>query len=141
MSAGYVGISTSASEFDVAPGLQLVPFARFPWLQIGGEITYQKLGFRGGSASNLMLLGGPTINLNPVSLTDSFFVSLGVAYRSGSADVADETSVDPNGIGFYFFAGKRFPISGGFTLRPSMGVIACGTTGMVFRPFAVSYLF
>ena len=140
MSAGYLGISSSASQYDIAPGLQLVPFAKFSWLQAGGELTYQKISFRGGSTSNLMLLLGVTANLG-TSTNDAFFVSLGPALRSGSTDSVNASSVDPNGIGFYFFTGKRFPISGGFSLRPSLGVVSCGSTGMVFRPFAVSYLF
>ena len=140
MSAGYLGLSSSATEFDIAPGFQLIPFPTFSWLQAGGEITYQKIGYRGGSASNLMILAGVTGNLGP-SINDAFFVSLGVAIRSGSADLPDDTTTDPNGFGFYFFAGKRFPIGGGFSMRPSMGVVSCGTTGMVFRPFAISYTF
>ncbi len=140
MSAGYLGMSSSASQFDVAPGLQFSPFSKFAWLQAGGELTFQKISFRGGSTSNLMILAGITANMG-ASLTDSFFVSLGPAFRSGSTDTPDPATPDPNGIGFYFFAGKRFPIAGGFSLRPSLGVVSCGTTGMVFRPFAVSYLF
>lgn len=140
LSAGYLGISGSTSQFDIAPGFQFVPLAGMPWLQVGGELTYQKISFRGGATNNLMVLGGISANLG-ASLNDAFFVSLGGAYRSGSSDTIDSTAADPNGIGFYFFAGKRFPISGGFSLRPSLGVVSCGTTGMVFRPFAVSYHF
>jgi len=141
MSAGYLGISSSATEFDLAPGFQFIPLAKFSFLQVGGELTYQKVGFRGSSASNFLMLAGPTFNLGGATINDSFFVSLGIAMRSGSADLPEETSADPNGIGFYFFAGKRFPIAGGFAMRPSLGVVSCGTTGMVFRPFAVSYHF
>jgi hypothetical protein len=141
MSAGYLAISTSASVYDIAPGFQLIPFAKFSWLQVGGEIAYQKIGYRGGSASNFQFMAGPTANLGGATVNDSFFVSLGFAFRAGSSDVVDTSTVDPNGIGFYFFAGKRFPIAGGFSIRPSLGVVSCGTTGMVFRPFAVSYHF
>ena len=73
MSAGYLGLSSSASQYDIAPGLQLVPFAKFSWLQAGGELTYQKISFRGGSTSNLLLLFGITANVGP-STNDSFQV-------------------------------------------------------------------
>ncbi|MBC7398279.1 MAG: hypothetical protein H7333_12625, partial [Bdellovibrionales bacterium] len=140
MGAGYLGISRSASQFDIAPGLQFVPFSSLSWLQIGAEATYQNISFRGGSTSNVMILAGITANVGPV-MNDAFFISLGPAFRSGLTDAVDDATPDPSGTGFYFFTGKRFTISGGFTLRPTIGVVSCGTTGMVFRPFAVSLLF
>jgi hypothetical protein len=141
MSAGYLGLSSSSVIYDLAPGFEFIPLAKFSWFQLGGEITYQKISVRGGGASNFLVLAGPTANLGGATINESFFVSLGIAIRSGSSDLEDPTKVDPNGLGFYFFAGKRFPIAGGFSMRPSLGVVSTGTTGMVFRPFAMSYHF
>jgi hypothetical protein len=140
LSAGYLGLSASASEISIGPGFNFVPFQGIAWLQAGGEITYQKISYEGGSTSTMLILAGVTANVGQ-SMGDAFFISLGLADRSGSASYEDPTSISPGGIGFYFFAGKRFPISGTLSLRPSLGVVSCGTTGMVFRPFAMSYLF
>ena len=141
MSAGYIGISSSAKEFDIAPGFQMIPISQFSWFQVGAEITYQKMSYRGSGASNVLFLGGPTFNLGGATVNDSFFASLGPVIRAGSSDLPDLASVNPNGFGFFFFVGKRFPISGGIALRPSMGVISAGSTGMIFRPFAMSFHF
>ena len=141
MSAGYLGLSASATEIDFAPGFLFIPIPKWSWLQLGGELTYQKVTYRGSSADNFLFFAGPTFNLGGLTVNDAFFVSLGVVGRAGSADLPDDAKLDPNGVGFYFLAGKRFPIAGGFSMRPSLGVVSSGTTGMVFRPFAVSYHF
>lgn len=141
MSAGYLGISRGSMQFDLAPGFQVVPFPKINWLQVGGDITYQKISVSGGSTSNMMIMGGVTGNLGGATLNESFFVSLGLAIRSGSSDLEDTDGESPNGFGFYFLTGKRFPLGGPWCFRPSMGVVATGSTGMIFRPFAVSYHF
>ncbi len=138
MSAGYAGISSSASEYDIIPGVGLAPLAKFPWFQITGELTYQKIAYRGSSTTNMMVLAGPTVNLSS-NFTDSAFISLGIADRMGTATTTDTSAVDSNGIGFYFIAGKRIPLTGALSFRPSLGVVSTGVTGMVFRPFALSY--
>jgi len=140
LSAGYLGIASSSSQIDISPGYQFNPFPSITWLQIGGELTYQKVSFRGSSASNILLSGGLTGNIGP-TLPDDVFISFGFAYRSGSADGSDGSTANPNGLGYYFIAGKRFPISPSISIRPSMGIVSCGTTGLVFRPLAISYLF
>ena len=140
-SAGYLGLGASSSQYDLSPGINWVAFPKISWLLLGAEITYQKIQYRGGSTASTMLLGGITVDLAGVSAMDSAFLSLGLASRSGATDLPDEAKTDPNGMGFYFIVGKRFALGGQWTLRPSLGVVAAGTTGMVFRPFAVGYHF
>lgn len=141
MSALYVGLSRGSNQLDLAPGFQFVPFSKFNWLQVGGDLTYQKISVQGGSSVNFMVMAGLTGNLGGATLNDSFFISTGFAIRTGSSDGEDTAEESPNGVGFYFLTGKRFPIGGGWCLRPSMGVVATGSTGMVIRPFAISYHF
>ncbi len=140
-SAFYMGISRGSSQLDLAPGFQVVPFGNVKWLQVGGDITYQRISVAGGSTVNFMVMAGLTGNLGGATLNDSFFISSGLALRTGSGDIEDTSEESPNGFGFYFITGKRFPIGGGWCLRPSMGVVAAGSTGMVIRPFAISYHF
>ena len=140
MSAGFLGLSSSSTQYDLAPGFDYKPISSWNWLQLGAEITYQKIAFRGGSSSNFVLMLGPTANFG-IGTGDSFFITLGFILKSGSTDAFDSTTTDPNGSGFCFLAGKRFPLSGSFSLRPSLGVLSAGTSGMVFRPFAMSFFF
>ena len=139
-SSGYVSLG-AASAFDLSPGFNFIPIAGWTWLQLGGEITYQKLTQQGGSTKSMLVQGGPTVNMGGTSTADAVFISLGIAYRSGSSDVVIAADDNPNGMGYYFIAGKRFPLSGGWSFRPSLGVVNTGTSGMVFRPIGISYLF
>lgn len=139
-SALYMGISRGSTQLALAPGFNFVLFPKIPWLQAGGEVTYQKIAAAGGSTTTFLIMGGLTGNIGP-TLNESFFVSLGLGTRSGSGDVEDTSSENPNGFGFYFITGKRFPLGGGWCFRPSMGVLAAGSTGLLIRPFSVSYHF
>ena len=141
LSGGFIGMASSASEFELSPGFQFKPFSSLGWLQVGGEITYQKLSHQGGSTKNMMVLGGFTVNLSGATVNEAAFVSLGIADRSGSSDVQDTTSVSPDGIGYYFMAGKRFPFSGGWSYRPTVGIVNTGASAFIFRPLAISYHF
>ena len=138
--AGALGISSGSTQLDIGPGFQFVPFQSVSWMQMGAEATYQKVSYRGSSGNNLLVLAGFTANIGPLPL-EAVFISLGFAYRSGNMPLSDSSAVDPNGNGFYFVAGKRIPITGSVSLRPSLGMVSTGTSGMVFRPFAVSYMF
>jgi hypothetical protein len=138
--AGALGISSGSTQVDAGPGFQFVPFQSVDWLQLGGEATYQKVSYRGSSGNNLLILAGMTANIGP-NVLEAVFISLGFARRTGSMPLSDLSAVDPNGSGFYFVAGKRIPITGTVSLRPSLGMVSTGTSGMIFRPFAVSYMF
>ena len=141
LSGGYLGFSTSSSQVDLAPSFYYKPL-RTDLLQVGGEIGYQSTSHQGNSASNLAMLAGIAINVG--NLSNAFYCMMGVAIKSGSAGGnADPVATDPNGLGFHFLCGKRIPIGGNpsWVFKPSVGVIAGGTSGMVFRPLAVSYLF
>lgn len=140
LSSGFVGLNSSASAYDLSPGFNIKPLAGWDWLQVGGEVTYQKLSHQGGGTNSMTIIAGPWFNLGP-STGEAVFVGLGVAHRSGSSDVVDTAIDDPNGLGFFFIAGKRFPLSASFSFRPSLGVISAGTTGLVFKPLALSYHF
>lgn len=127
---------------SVGPGFNLVFFPKIPWLQVGGEITFQKMSASESSTTNTLILGGITANLGGATLNESYFASLGFAIKSGSGDVEPPTDEDsPNGFGFSFITGKRFPLGGGWCMRPSVGVVVAGSSALLIRPFAVSYHF
>ncbi len=139
LSGGFLGFGASSSQFDLAPSFYFKPL-QTDLVQVGGEIGYQKTSHRGNSASNMAILAGAQLNIGP--LNDAFFGMLGIALKSGSGgDAEDPAADDPNGFGFHFICGKRIPLAGTWSLKPSVGVIAGGTTSLVFRPLAVSYLF
>jgi hypothetical protein len=140
LSAGNLGIGASATQISVAPGFNFAPFPTFAWFQLGGEITYQKITYEGSSSSSVLSFVGPTFSVGPYQ-ADSVFISIGAAYRSGTSPLADSTAVDPNGLGFYFLAGKRIPINASLAFRPSLGMVSCGSTGLIFRPLALTYIF
>jgi hypothetical protein len=140
LSAGFLGLSSSSTQIDLSPGFNFKPLRNWNWLQLGGELTYQKITFQGGSATNFVLSGGPTFNLGPTT-GDASFISLGLLVKTGSASYEDPSAVDPNGFGFYLMAGKRFPLSTNLSMRPSIGVESAGSTALVIRPLAMSLLF
>ena len=140
LSAGFLGFSSSSTQIDLSPGFNFKPLRIFNWLQVGGEATYQKITFQGGSATNFVLSGGPTFNLGATT-GEASFVSLGLLVKTGSASYEDPAAVDPSGFGFYLMAGKRFPLSPNLSLRPSIGVQSAGSTALVIRPLAMSILF
>jgi hypothetical protein len=141
MSTGYLGYSKSSTQFDVSPGFYYQPLPSWGWLQLGGEITYQKLSERGGSTRNTVFMAGPIFNLNGSNLADAFYISLSLAYKSGGSDVVDLSSDDPNGFGYGLLFGRRITLGGTWSFRPSVGMISTGSSGLVVRPFAVSYRF
>ena len=136
-----MGLGQVASGFDLAPGFQLKPFAGLSWLQVGGEITYQKLTHQGGETKNTLILGGFTVNLSGATINEAAFVTIGIADRSGSSDVQDTNLVSPDGLGYFLVAGKRFALSGGWSLRPTLGIVNTGASAFLVRPLAVSYCF
>jgi hypothetical protein len=141
LSGGYLGLSTSSGQINLAPAFYFKPL-RSDLLQVGGELGYQKTSHQGGSASNLDVLGGIAINIG--NLSSAFYCMMGVALKGGSGGAGEDTAaVDPNGVGYHFLCGKRIPIGGNpsWVFKPSVGVIAGGTSGMVFRPLAISFLF
>jgi len=141
LSGGFLGFATSSSEMNLAPAFYFKPL-RTDLIQIGGELGYQKVSHRGSSASNFDALAGVAINIG--NLSSAFYCMMGLALKGGSGGAAeDSTAADPNGFGYHFLCGKRIPIGGNpsWVFKPSVGVIAGGTSGMVFRPLAISYLF
>ena len=119
----------------------LIPFARISWLQVGGELTYQKIAYKGGSTTNTVIMGDVTANIGGATINDSFFLTLGVAVRSGSSDVTDDSSPNPGGMGIAFMVGKRIPLGGAFSFRPSVGMLSGGSSELIFRPLGLSYFF
>jgi hypothetical protein len=141
LSGGYLGFSTSSGQMSIAPSFYYKPL-KTDLFQVGAEIGYQSTSHRGVSASNMAILGGVAVNIG--NLSNAFYCMMGVALKSGSGgDFEDEETDDPNGFGYHFLCGKRLPIGGNpsWVFKPSVGVIAGGTGGMVFRPLAVSFLF
>ncbi len=137
LASTHIGFSTSSSQFDFGPG---VWFALFPWLQLGGDASYQKMSYRGGATYNWTFMVGPTFSLGP-NFQDAFFASVGLVLRIGGSDFEDATTADPDGFAFYFMAGKRFVLGGPFSFRPSLGMMSSGTTAFIVRPLAVSMTF
>lgn len=141
LSGGWLGFSTSSGQMSIAPAFYWKPL-KTDLLQLGGEIGYNSTSHRGVSASNMAILAGVAVNIG--NLSSAFYCMMGLAMKSGSGgDFEDEATTDPNGIGYHFLCGKRIPIGGNpsWVFKPSVGVIAGGTGGMVFRPLAISYLF
>jgi hypothetical protein len=138
LSTGYLGFGKGASQFDIGPGIFYQPMPSWGWLQLGGELTYQKLAERGGSTKNMLVMAGPVFNLSGSVLSDAYYISVGVSYKSGSSDLADPTAESANGIGTYVMFGRRITLASTWSFRPSIGLAA---GGIVFRPFAVSYRF
>jgi hypothetical protein len=140
LSGGYLGLSSSSSQSNIAISYYYKPL-RTDLFQVGGEYGIQKVTHRGTSVSNTALLAGVAINIG--NLYSAFYCQMGLAIKGGSADQVDASETDPNGAGYHFLCGKRIPIGGNtnWVFRPSLGVIAGGTGGMVFRPLAVSLLF
>jgi hypothetical protein len=141
LSTGYLGYGKNSTQIDLGPGFFYQPKPAWGWLQLGGEISYQKLSERGGSTHALLFMAGPTFNLNGSVLADAYFVSIGFAYKSGSSDGVDATLEDPNGTGFYLMFGRRITLAPNWSLRPTVGMISTGGSGVIIRPFAVSYVF
>ena len=140
LSGGYLGLSSSSSQSTIAISYYYKPL-RTDLFQVGGEYGIQKVTHRGTTVSNTALLAGVAINIG--NLNSAFYCQMGLAIKGGSADQVDSTETDPNGAGYHFLCGKRIPIGSNtnWVFKPSLGVIAGGTGGMVFRPLAVSLLF
>ncbi len=140
INTGFLGIGSGSSQYDLGPGFNYVPLPKISWLQIGGELTYQKLSYKGGSTKSTMIVAGVTANLGGTGLNDDFFIELGIGIRSGSSDVTDGSD-NPGGTGVAFLVGKRIPIGGAFSFRPSAGMISGGSSQLIFRPLGLSYFF
>ena len=125
-----------ANRISLSPGLN---YGFFEWLQAGGSVGYQSVGFGDDSVNTLTVLAGPTFDLGgPYS--NATFLFFGFAYRKGSGTVSDPTS-DPGGTGLAFMVGRRVPLSSKFQYRPSVGIQLAGRTTLVVNALAVSYLF
>jgi len=140
LSGGNLGLSSSSSNVDLAFAFYYKPF-RTDMVQVGTELGYISANHQGSSADNFDFLAGIAINLG--NLSNAFYCMGGLAMKGGGGSDVNTSSTDPNGIGYHFLCGKRIPIGGNpsWVFKPSVGVIAGGTSGMVFRPLSVSYLF
>lgn len=125
-----------ASRISLAPGLN---FGFYDWLQAGGSLSYQTLGFGDDSVNTLTLQLGPTFNLDP-AYASSTFIFFGLALRKGSGAVADPAD-DPAGTGIAFMVGRRIPVLGAISYRPSVGLQMAGKMSFVVNALAVSYLY
>lgn len=137
LASSNFGFSKASSQLNIGPTFG---FTLLPWLQIGTDISYQSMSYRGGSTYNWMFLFGPIINIGP-SFDSSFFVNVGLGHRTGGTDSIDATTADPDGLAFFFMVGRRFPLSGNIFFRPSFGMFSSGTTAFIIRPLAVSVSF
>lgn len=124
------------TRISLAPGYNL---GFYEWLQAGGSLAYQSQAFGDDSLSTLTISLGPTFNLGGPYAT-STFIFFGLAIRKGSGEVADPED-DPSGAGLAFLVGRRIPIAGAISYRPSAGIQLAGKTSWIFNALAVSYLF
>ena len=124
-----------ANRISLAPGMN---YGLYDWLQVGGSIGYQSLGFGDTSVNTLTLSLGPTFDIGPYETAD--FIFFGLAMRKGSGEVSDPAN-DPGGMGIAFMVGRRIPLGAGIGYRPSVGLQLAGKTTIVVNAFAVSYLF
>ncbi len=125
-----------ANRISLAPGLN---YGFYDWLQAGGSIGYQALGFGNDSVNTLTLSLGPTFDFSG-PYESATFIFFGFAYRKGSGAVTDPAD-DPGGAGITFMVGRRIPLGGGIGYRPSVGLQLAGKTTLVINALAASYLF
>lgn len=125
-----------SSRISLAPGFN---YGFYPWLQAGGSLSYQSMGFAEDGVNTFTLSLGPTFNLDP-AYASSTFIFFGLALRKGSGEVLDPAD-DPSGTGIAFIVGRRIPIMGTISYRPSAGLQLAGKMTFVVNAFAVSYLF
>jgi hypothetical protein len=125
-----------ASRISLAPGIN---YGFYDWLQAGGYVSYQSLGFGDTSVNTLTLSIGPTFNLGG-PYNQATFIYFGVAMRKGSGTVANVAD-DPAGTGISFMVGRRIPMFGALSYRPSIGLQMAGRTTFVVNALAASYLF
>ena len=97
------------------------------------------LGFGDDSINTLTIQAGPTFNLGGPTSTATF-IFFGLAIRKGSGTVSDPAS-DPAGTGVAFTVGRRIPVLGALSYRPSVSMQMAGTTTFIINALAVAYLF
>lgn len=134
-SAGFELLG-NANRISIAPGFN---YGLFSWMQVGGSIGYQSVAFGDESVNTTTLQIGPTFNLDPV-YASSNFLFVGYSMRKGSGAAAN-TENEPAGSGLAVFFGRRIPISGRFSYRPSVGIQMTGKTSFVLNAFAASVFF
>ena len=152
LNAGTLAKSPGDSNIQLSPGYN---FQLFPWMQVGGIISFSSSSYKDSSVMNLAIIAGPTFNLAAVP-DNAFFISPSLVIKTGSSNpdatttLAAETAAgtaptiatpDPGGFGYSLFVGKRFPIAGAICYRPSFGAISTGTMAFVFNALAISILF
>jgi len=125
-----------STRMSIAPGYNL---GIYEWLQVGGSLSYQSLAFADTSVNTMTFQLGPTFNLGGPYATATF-IFFGLAIKKGSGEVLDPED-DPAGMGLAFLVGRRIPILGGLSYRPSAGIQLAGKTSWIFNALAVSYLF
>lgn len=138
LSSAGLTFATSLTKYDLTPG---VGYSFFPWLQLGTELGFSSNTYRGAATYSLHFLAGPTFNFGSTALGSNYLLSLGGGWRVGRSDTYDTNTKSPNGFGFYFLVGKRFPLFGALCFRPTLGVMLAGTPAFVVRPLAISMIF
>ncbi|MBI2606423.1 MAG: hypothetical protein HYW49_10115 [Deltaproteobacteria bacterium] len=156
LNSGTIARSSGDSALTFSPGYGMTLF--FPWLQAGANVTVASSKFYDTGTFNFSVLAGPTFNIGG-QIENDYFLSPGIAFKTGSASVAGtarqlptggvsstadangNTYTNPNGVGFGFLIGKRFLIAGKICYRPSVGVVSTGTLGFVINALAGSVHF
>lgn len=135
---GTLNFASAFGTMEVGGGFN---YSFQEWLSVGASVVYSSQSFKDTSINHFTIIAGPTTNIGP--LNEAYFLTAGLAFRTGSADpdLADEDAIDPTGMGFAVLFGKRFHIFDFLSYRPSIGLLSVGDTGFTVRPLELSIIF
>lgn len=154
LGTGLLVFASGTKTIDVTVGFK---YDLLSFMDVGVDLTYLNTSYQDTSVSGLSAVVGPTFMLG--DRPSGFFVTLGAAWRSlsGSPESTDSTTTttsttsedgettedsDPNGIGFAMLLGKKLPLFGPLSLRPTFGATFInGGLGFVLIPAYLSYQF
>lgn len=134
--AGAIGLGGGESQIALGGGYHRELLS---WLQGGGSLLYQTLGHGETKVNTWTLRAGPTFNMDG-PIPQAYFFSLGLTMRKGNGQIAAGAD-DPNGTGAFIQFGKRIPLGGPFTFRPSFSASFAGGTHLRIEALAVSCFF
>jgi hypothetical protein len=134
--SGALELLGGANRISLSPGFN---YGLFEWLQVGGQLSYQTVGFGDDSVNTTTIRLGPTIDFGG-AYPLATFAFVGYAIRKGNGTVASPAD-DPAGSGLCLLVGRRIPLSSRFSWRPSAGIQMAGKMTFVVNALSASYFF